>query len=797
MDETFPYEQLGFQNLQYLEEHVFNEPLPSKPLTSSVEETYRRFGHQWATLSPIHPQKQHPPLDARLGPLYSGFVGVEFSGLVPPEVEAFLIEKIESKGFSNGLTTEEKKGLLDALNESELFETFLHVKFPGQKRFSLEGAETLIPMMKELVKSGEKEVVIGMAHRGRLNVLSNILKKSYSEIFEEFHEGYVPQGVAGDVKYHLGYKTDRITLLPNPSHLESVYPVLEGYSRGKIDNGTSILPIIIHGDGALAGQGVVYETMQFSNLPGYTVHGSIHLIINNQISFTTLPEEERSTPYCTDIAKAFGCPVFHINGDHPEEAIVATRLALEVKERFGIDVFLDLVCYRKYGHNEGDEPAFTQPIEYQVIRSRKSVRELYRDQLIKAGELSAEIAKEGEEQFKKLLSEILAATDSPKTTQPTNEKQIKPQVKGLSKEELKELAKLATTLPTDFSAHSKIAQGYQHRREAVLKEQVLDWGTVEMLTYASLLKDGVPIRLTGQDVGRGTFSHRQLRLNDQKSGRSYFPLQHLFEGQPRFDLINSPLSEFASVGFEYGYSVGSPKTLVIWEAQFGDFANGAQVMYDQYLSAGERKWGQYSSLVLFLPHGFEGQGPEHSSGRLERYLALAAEDNFRVVYPTLPAQLYHLLREQAVSNKPLVVMTPKGLLRHPKATSTLDDLVNGSFKKVLLDKGTGAIHTLVFLSGRFFIELEPKEGFAFLRVEQLYPFPKEEIEAAIKSFPQLKRAVWCQEEPQNMGAWTYVKGEMPDLIYVGRARHASPACGSHKLHEIEEEAILNQLWSFT
>jgi len=318
-----------------------------------------------------------------------------------------------------------------------------------------------------------------------------------------------------------------------------------------------------------------------------------------------------------------------------------------------------------------------------------------------------------------------------------------------------------------------------------------------MLTYASLLKDGVPIRLTGQDVGRGTFSHRQLRLNDQKSGRSYFPLQHLFEGQPRFDLINSPLSEFASVGFEYGYSVGSPKTLVIWEAQFGDFANGAQVMYDQYLSAGERKWGQYSSLVLFLPHGFEGQGPEHSSGRLERYLALAAEDNFRVVYPTLPAQLYHLLREQAVSNKPLVVMTPKGLLRHPKATSTLDDLVNGSFKKVLLDKGTGAIHTLVFLSGRFFIELEPKEGFAFLRIEQLYPFPKEEIEATIGNFPQLKRAVWCQEEPQNMGAWTYVKGEMPDLIYVGRARHASPACGSHKLHEIEEEAILNQLWSFT
>ena len=536
--------------------------------------------------------------------------------------------------------------------------------------------------------------------------------------------------------------------------------------------------------------------MQYANLPGYTVHGSIHLVINNQISFTTLPEEERSTPYCTDIAKTFGCPVFHINGDHPEEAIVATRLALEVKEKFGIDVFLDLVCYRKYGHNEGDEPAFTQPIEYQVIRKRKSVREIYRDQLIEAGHLSESIAKEGEESFKKLLSETLESSVSTNNPDTPDKPQEKRPIEKLSKEQLKELATRATALPIDFTPHAKIAHGYQGRLEAILKEQPLDWGTVEMLTYASLLRNGVPIRFSGQDVGRGTFSHRQLRLVDQKSGASYFPLQHLFEGQPRFDLINSPLSEFASVGFEYGYSVGSPKTLVIWEAQFGDFANGAQVMYDQYISAGERKWGQHSSLVLFLPHGMEGQGPEHSSGRLERFLSLAAEDNFRVVYPTLPAQIYHLLREQAVSDKPLVVMTPKGLLRHPKATSSLNDLVEGGFRKTILDKWKGEIHTLVLLTGRFFVELGPKEGFAFLRVEQLYPFPKDEIEKVIKSFSALKQVVWCQEEPQNMGAWTFVKGEMPELIYVGRERHASPACGAHKLHEIEEKAILNKLWSY-
>lgn len=792
----FPFETLGFQNLRYLEDHFFKEK-GEEATPSSIEETYRRFGHQWASLSPIHSSPSHPPLDAKLGPLYSGFVGVEFSGFVPPEVERYLIEKIENKGFSNVLTIDEKKELLDALNQSELFETFLHVKFPGQKRFSLEGAETLIPMMKELIKSGEKEVVIGMAHRGRLNVLSNILKKGYGEIFEEFQEGYQPKGVAGDVKYHLGYKSERITLLPNPSHLESIYPVLEGYSRGRIDNGTSILPIIIHGDGAIAGQGVVYETMQFTRLPGYTINGTIHLVINNQISFTTLPEEERSTPYCTDIAKAFGCPVFHINGDHPEEAIVATRLALDVKEKFGIDVFLDLICYRKYGHNEGDEPAFTQPVEYQTIRQRKSVRELYRDQLIQAGHLSEKIAKDEEEEFKKLLAKTLeSSTASSKEPTATHKENVKP-VENPTKEDLKELAQQATALPSGFTPHAKIAQGYKNRLETVVNDQPLDWGTAEMLTYAWLLKKAIPIRLSGQDVGRGTFSHRQLRLVDQKTGLSYFPLQHLYEGQPKFDLINSPLSEFASVGFEYGYSVGSPKSLVIWEAQFGDFANGAQVMYDQYISAGERKWGQTTSLVLFLPHGMEGQGPEHSSGRLERFLALAAEDNMRIVYPTLPAQLFHLLQEQATAEKPLVVMTPKGLLRHPKATSSLDDLVEGSFKKTILDKGKGNIHTLVLLSGRFFVELEPKEGFAFLRLEQLYPFPKEDIERAVKNFPNLKRLIWCQEEPQNMGAWTYVSGEIANLIYVGRERHASPACGAHKLHEIEEEAILNKLWSFT
>ena len=823
-------ESIGFQNLPYLEEKYFDwlegkskdweipfapyrEPLETlqvrkfrteKKETTCVEETYRSFGHKWAHLSPIHAAptqpREIPVLDMRLKNIYSGWVGVEFLGFVPPEVEAFLIERLEvGGGFSNALNPDEKKQLLDRLNHSELFETFLHTRFPGQKRFSLEGAETLIPMMMELLK-GKEEVVIGMAHRGRLNVLSNILKKGYEEIFAEFREGYVPKGRSGDVKYHLGYQTIRegltITLLPNPSHLESVYPVLEGYSRARVDEGIKVQPIVIHGDAALSGQGVVYETLQFQRLPGYKVGGTIHLVINNQIGFTTLPEEGRSTFYCTDLAKTFGCPIFHVNEDHPEEAIVATRLALEVKERFGIDVFLDLVCYRKYGHNEGDEPAFTQPIEYKVIRSRPSVREIYRDQLIQEGHLERSIAEAGEESFKKALQKALDTPLGEEKGEGEQKEALRKPLKNPTLQELKKLAEEATYLPPEFAPHPKISQLYQNRREAILNDQPLDWGTVEMMAYASLLKAGVPIRLTGQDTGRGTFSHRQLRLTDQKTGDHYIPLQHLYKEEPSFQLFNSPLSEYASVAFEYGYSIAEKQTLVIWEAQFGDFANGAQIVFDQYLSSAERKWGQHSSLVLFLPHGFEGQGPEHSSARLERFLTLAGEDNMRIVYPTLPAQLFHVLEEQAAKDRPLVVLTPKELLRHPRATSKVDDLVNGHFQKVILDPSVGDVHTLVLVSGRFYVELEPKEGFAYLRVEQLYPFPKEEIEQVIKRFSKLKRVVWCQEEPKNMGAWTFVNDQMPGLIYVGRERRASPACGSHQLHEIEEEAILEMLWSF-
>ena len=791
MDES-TLESLGFQNLPYVEEKI-SEWLKRKEKkdpwdryfesfegdkVSSVEEAYRLFGHQWAHQSPIHPKPAQPKeiseIDERLKEIYSGFVGVEFRGIVSSEVEAFLIDRMEKRGFSGTSNSEEKRVLLDRLNRSELFETFLHTRFPGQKRFSLEGAETLIPMLFELVHSGAEEVVIGMAHRGRLNVLSNILKKSYGEIFAEFKEGYLPKDPSGDVKYHLGYfcRDEKVTiqLLPNPSHLESIYPVLEGFARGREEKGKKLLPIIIHGDAALAGQGVVYETMQFQNLPGYKVGGTIHLVINNQIGFTTLPEEGRSTPYCTDLAKAFGCPIFHINGDHPEEALTATRLALEVREKFGIDVFLDLVCYRKYGHNEGDEPAFTQPVEYRVIRNRPSVRELYRDQLIQEGYLEKSIAEEGEESFKKSLREAL---DAPLGSEENHrqEKEITPtSLKPLSKQELKETIQRATFLPSEFTLHPKIQQLYKQRQEAVQNEQPLDWGTVEMLTYASLLREGIGVRITGQDVGRGTFSHRQLRLIEQEKGKPYIPLQHLFKGQPPFDIYNSPLNEFASVGFEFGYSVASPKSLVIWEAQYGDFANGAQVMFDQYLSSSEVKWGLKSSLILFLPHGFEGQGPEHSSGRLERFLTLAADDNFRVTYPTEPAQLYHLLREQAVHKKPLIVMTPKELLRHPKAVSSLQDLAEGHFKKVILDPPKGDVHTLVLLTGHFFIRLEPREGLAFARIEQLYPFPKKEIEELIQKFPLLKRIVWCQEEPKNMGAWNFVKEELPEAIYIGRER---------------------------
>lgn len=849
----------------------------SDPRIADLIQAYRRFGHLLAHINPLetrptevpkqlkletigfHPddqQRRFPTLGIlpypeasleeivqALRSIYCSTVGVEYVDSLPPEVVRWIQQQIEPAGFSNRLPTKDKKRVLEMLIRSELFESFLHTKYVGQKRFSLEGGETLIPMLEAVIDRGAglgmQEVVLGMAHRGRLNVLSNILNKSYAEIFSEFDEGYIPESFegTGDVKYHKGYFSAvlsshgheiKISLTPNPSHLESVNPVVEGQSRAKqvlrndeTERG-SVFPVIVHGDAALSGQGIVYETLQFCQLPGYKTGGTIHLVINNQIGFTTIPSDSRSTYYCTDIAKAFSAPVFHVNAEDPEACVYVACLAVELRQKFHCDVFIDLVCYRKYGHNEGDEPAFTQPLEYQIIRKKKSIRQIYHDLLIDQGLIQKDIAENLLSEFKEALQKALEGknnhnkTSTKKTKKEEDEDEkviLSPINTGVSIATLRKVTELFCTIPKDFKIHPKLENLVKERLEMALGKKdskPIDWGMGETLAYATLLWDGISVRIAGQDVCRGTFSHRHAMWMDQTVEKAYFPLAHLKDKQGRFEIVNSSLSEVAALGFEYGYSLGCPDALVIWEAQFGDFANGAQVIIDQYLVSGEQKWGQKSRLTLLLPHGYEGQGPEHSSARMERFLTLTGHNNIIIANPTKPAQLFHLLRRQAMLkvSKPLVVFTPKGLLRYPACVNSIEDFVEGGFEEVIDDPAAPRrVERLIFCSGRIYYDLmnerekRGKDHLAIVRIEQLYPLHKEKIKQVMAKHKGFKECIWVQEEPKNMGAWQYMRSHLEELLpeqiplqYVGRGGSASPATGSHAMHDKELTEILKQIF---
>ncbi|HVH19135.1 MAG TPA: 2-oxoglutarate dehydrogenase E1 component [Myxococcota bacterium] len=785
---------------------------------------------------------------ARLRATYCRKVGVEFTHIQDPGRKGWLQRRIEDTQNQTALTPVDRLRILQKLSAAELFERFLHTKFLGQKRFSLEGSETVIPMLDGIVEDAPahriKELVFGMAHRGRLNVLSNIMGKSLESMFSEFEDSPLidsPFG-SGDVKYHKGFTSDRVTrsgasvhlsLTANPSHLEAVDPVVEGRARGKQTRagdieGETIVPVLIHGDAAFAGQGIVAETLNLSNLAGYSTGGTLHLVINNQIGFTTPPSEARSTLYCTDVAKMIQAPIFHVNGDDPEAAVHCVKLAMEYRQRFHGDVVIDLVCYRRHGHNEGDEPSFTQPLLYERIRSKESVRKLYTEQLLQSGMLRPEdpprIEQDLSAQLERALAEIETRPPGPdepydargpwqgfSRTAPEEEPDT-----GVALGELAQLAERIGTVPPGFQVHRKLGALLEKRSKAI-GDGAIDWGTGEALAFGSLLLEGFGVRLSGQDSTRGTFSHRHAALVDQQTGVEYAPLDHLAEKQGRFQVYDSLLSEAAALGFEYGYSIVDPQTLVLWEAQFGDFANGAQVIIDQFITSAHAKWQRMSGLVMLLPHGYEGQGPEHSSARIERFLQACAEDNLQVVNCTTPAQYFHVLRRQMARRyrTPLVIFTPKSLLRLPRATSHPDDLANGGFRTVLDDPAAAArpqsVRRAILSSGKVYYDLleerQRRQGdadvsVALLRVEQLYPWPGARIASLLSRFDALEHVVWCQEEPRNMGGWTFVNDRLPELLpagrsldYAGRAPCASIAAGSPRIHKREQTALVAEAFT--
>lgn len=773
---------------------------------------------------------------------YSWKLGVEYNHISDSEERHWLRERMETTANTPSLSKEDRRTILRKLNHASAFEEFLHKKFVGQKRFSLEGADTLIPMLHFLLEdagnAGVSEVVLGMAHRGRLNVLVNTMGKTYSKVFAEFEGNIDPRNFhgSGDVKYHLGTvgqhvtvsgRTIRMELLPNPSHLEAVNPVVEGAARARQDMlGTSdareaVLPLLIHGDAAFAGQGVVAETLNMSQLDGYRTGGTLHVIINNQIGFTTLPKDARSTMYATDIAKSIDAPIFHVNGDEPEAGVHAIRLALEYRQKFGKDAVLDLVCYRKHGHNEGDEPAFTQPGLYKEIQSHPSVREIYARELVWKSELTQDEVDAIIREFDEILEEAFNQAKAAPVFEVKEEHMHRPDTPQSKRsagidttcsfDKLVDIALKLNTMPPDFDTNPKLLRILAKRHEIVANnEKKIEWGFAEALAFGSLLVEGRDVRLSGQDVERGTFSHRHSVLHGTESLQKHIPLNHLSERQGCYRVSNSLLSEYAVLGFEFGYSATRPDALVLWEAQFGDFSNGAQIIIDQFISSAEAKWGQQSAVVLLLPHGYEGQGPEHSSARLERYLQLCAEDNMQVVNVTTPAQYFHLLRRQALTDrkKPLVVMSPKSLLRHPMAVSNTEELSTGGFRPLLAETGLDAansVRRIVFCSGKVYYDLlktRQESGItdvALARVEQLYPFPDADVKAELIRFPNAKEVVWCQEEPKNMGAWSFVAPRIfselqpsQHLHYTGRTASASPATGSAKVHAVEQDRLVKQ-----
>ncbi|HEX5103178.1 MAG TPA: 2-oxoglutarate dehydrogenase E1 component [Pirellulaceae bacterium] len=837
--------------------------------------SYRELGHCNARLDPLgHDRPPNPLLElsefglsdddldvpvtaaSYLGPppgtlrkliqqlqtTYCGTVGVEYMEIADKAQRQWLQERMEPMLNQPELSADQSRRILKLLVAADTFEKFLHARFLGQKRFSIEGAEALVPLLDTLIEDGAdlgvEEVVLGMAHRGRLNVLAQVVHKPLEIILSEFLSKEAPHAHKedeGDVKYHLGYSSNRttatgqqvhISLSNNPSHLELIDPVIEGLVRAKQERRGEegrrlVVPILIHGEAAFTGQGVVPETLNLSELPGYRTGGTIHIIVNNQLGFTATARETRFTPYPTDVAKMIQAPIFHVNADNPEAVVHAARLAIAFRQRFQVDVMIDLVCYRRHGHNEADEPAFTQPVMYREIDKHPPVAELYAEQLARRDRIDPDVPEQMSRQSRERLEEALRVA-----------REFKPKQRvftlgglweGLSRagddwsaetavaaDVLATITQRMTQMPQGFQLHRKLRRSQEARAAMARGEKPIDWSCAEAWAIGSLLLEGTPVRLTGEDTERGTFSHRHAVLHDERTGEPYVPLQHLAEDQAAFTVINTMLSELGVLGFEYGYSSADPWTLVIWEAQFGDFSNGAQPIIDQFIASAEAKWQRMSGIVLLLPHAYEGQGPEHSSARLERFLQLCAEDNLQVCYPTRSAQYFHLLRRQMRRNfrKPLIVMSPKSLLRDERAASALAEFSDGTFKPVIDDRAhpdREQARRLLLCSGRIYFTLEAARrehslnDVALARVEQLYPLPRTELKTLIAHYPNLEEIAWVQEEPRNMGAWTFIEPQLRDLLpegceLVGHSRPAaaSPATGSFRTHQAEELALVER-----
>jgi 2-oxoglutarate dehydrogenase E1 component len=872
----------GVPNFEALEGHAQHAPIIDSLKQSHVHyliAAYRAIGHLQAHLDPLNPppapvaklalsqfQLDDSDLDtsfdvgtylgggqmklrdviASLQRTYCGHIGVEYVHIQDQDCRQWLQERIESTSLQASFTQAQKVRILRRVHKAELFEKFLHTKYVGQKRFSLEGGETIIAALDAVIDhcpdAGVEEIVMGMAHRGRLNVLTSVMRKSFDQLFEQFSENYIPDTVGGDgdVKYHLGYesiltttsgKKVEVRLAANPSHLEIVNPVVEGKTRarqrirGDSEDRRRVLALLIHGDAAVAGQGVVAETLNFSQLPGYRTGGTVHFVINNQIGFTTDPRDARSTRYCTDVAKMIEAPIFHVNGDDPEAVCMVSQLALDFRVRWKRDVFIDMYCFRRHGHNETDEPTFTQPMLYRMISAHPLVSAIYTERLVGEGSITSGEGDAIKAEYSAALEDNLSkakareASKAAKRSKPADpfkgstaqfqpEYHHTPVPTSVPAEEIDRIVAGLTTVPATFKVNPKIKRLLDARAAAHRDGGPVDWGFGEALAFGSLLVEGVPVRLSGQDCERGTFSHRHAVLADIDTGEKYTPLKNLDPKQARFCVYNSLLSEAAVLAFDYGYALDYPDMLCLWEAQFGDFANGAQVVIDQFIVSGESKWQRTCGIVLLLPHGYEGQGPEHSSARLERFLQAAAEDDIQVVNVTTPAQYFHLLRRQVKRDfrKPLIVMSPKSLLRNPAAVSKISEFTSGGFQEIIDDATAPPAPARVILcSGKIYYDLcdyRDKNGIkdaAIVRVEQLYPLHKDRLAKIAARMPEA-RLVWCQEESQNMGAWSWIYAQIGDIfgkipLYAGRDASASPAVGSLALHKIELAGLLEDAFT--
>ncbi len=785
-----------------------------------------------------HPATLREIVDA-LKKIYTRDIGFEYIYIRDREQKNWLRDKIEKEALNMNFTIDEKKHILSKLNEAVVFENFLHTKYIGQKRFSLEGGETTIPALDAMInKAGEMgvvEVMIGMAHRGRLNVLANTMRKTYEQVFNEF-EGNLPDQVwgDGDVKYHMGFSSQIKTLsgqemylklAPNPSHLEAVNPVVEGFIRARADgmyesDYDRVLPVLIHGDAAVAGQGIVYEVTQMSGLEGYYTGGTIHFVINNQVGFTTDFEDARSSIYCTDVAKIVDAPVFHVNGDDPESVVYCMHLAVEYRQKFNKDIFIDMVCYRRHGHNESDEPKFTQPVLYKYIENHQNPREIYQKKLAERGDVDAELAATMDKEFKALLQERLDMVKQkimpyamPKLElEWRNLRKSSPQdferspKTGVPQEVLDRIGRAITTIPEGFSTLKQIDRLLKDREKMMFEDKTVNWATAELLAYGSIVAENKIVRVSGQDVQRGTFSHRHAVLHDAETNEAYSNLNHIQDEQGKFMIYNSLLSEYGVLGFEFGYAMANPNALVVWEAQFGDFANGAQVMIDQFVTAAETKWDRWTGLVMLLPHGYEGQGPEHSNARPERFLQLSADDNIIVANVTTPANLFHMFRRQLALpfRKPLVLMSPKSMLRHPLCVSPLDELVEGRFRETIGDDYADPkkVKKVLLCTGKLYYELfeeqqnSKRDDVAIVRIEQMHPFPKKQLEAELAKYKKAK-VHWVQEEPFNMGGWTFLLRMWPEqkLEVIARRSSASPSTGFAKIHKQEQAEIIRRAFA--